>query len=97
MNVLTDLKRQNGAQKAFEKCVRDIVSFFRVQMSDLQIDCMLKALEFYSKDPTGRKRYSVGTARKKQVSRRVREMAEKWAIGPYERLEALARNGLPGR
>lgn len=73
-----------------EACLRDIVSFFRVRMSDVQIDSMLNALKVYSKDPTGRKPYRVHGTTENQPSREVRKMAEKWANGPYEALEALA-------
>jgi hypothetical protein len=69
--------------------LRDIVSFFSVRMSDLQIDCMLNALKVYSKDPTGRKQYGARETTEDEPSPEVWKMAEKWAIGPYEALEAL--------
>jgi hypothetical protein len=79
-----------------ESCLRHIVSFFKLKISDQQITCMLKALQFYSKDLTRQKRHWAHVDTQNQPSRRVRNMAEKWAKAPYEGLEALAEKGWQG-
>ncbi|MCA1591841.1 MAG: hypothetical protein LC754_04140 [Acidobacteria bacterium] len=64
-----------------------ILEFFGVHLSEAEIEVLARTSRLYSKDPIPERPFADDTKLKKETaSPLVREMAERWAAEPYQRL-----------
>jgi hypothetical protein len=80
----------NYNQLSFENLV-EIISFFGVEASPAECDAIKQESRLYSKDVTRSQTFQADSIIKRDLATEyVLAMAEKWAQGPYERLNAHA-------
>lgn len=77
----------NYAQLGFEKLV-EITAFFGVTPSEREMEGLRRVSGLYSKDPA-RAFAADSESKRAAATELIREMAERWAAGPYEHLEQL--------
>jgi hypothetical protein len=80
----------NYNQLLSESCLRKILDFFQIPVSADELAKMTAQLKTYSKDEFKTKAYRDDRADKQRlVSKKIRELADRWAMEPYLKLEAI--------
>jgi hypothetical protein len=80
----------NYSQLLSETCLRKVLDFFQIEVSNAEIATMTSQLSFYSKEGLRKQSYRDDREDKqKMASKNLRDAVDQWAREPYTKLEEM--------